>query len=69
MLRDLLRDCESAKGFLEKAGLFKDPKLLEKYAIASEVTLEVLDAFLARVFGTDRESMCDGACDLKVLCE
>lgn len=59
MLRDLLRDCESAKGFLEKAGLFKDPKLLEKYAIASEVTVEVLDSFFSHVFGTER-SVCTG---------
>ena len=69
MLRELLRGGEAARALFEKVGLFKSPEVLEKYAIASEVTLEVLDAFLARVFGTHRESMCDGACDLKVLCE
>ena len=47
MLRALLRDSEAAKALFEKVGLFKTPELLEKYLIASEVTVEVLDLFLA----------------------
>ena len=59
MLRGLLRDSDAAKELFEKVGLFKDPELLEKYVIASEVTVEVLDMFLSRVFGTERPSSGD----------
>ena len=67
MLRGLLRDSEATKVLFEKVGLFKAPELLEKYVIASEVTVEVLDVFLSRVFGTERGSI--GAVDLKPLLE
>ena len=67
MLRALLRDSEAAKALFEKVGLFKTPELLEKYLIASEVTVEVLDLFLARIFGTERASIEGGADDLKAL--
>ena len=67
MLRGLLRDSEATKALFEKVGLFKAPELLEKYVIASEVTVEVLDVFLSRVFGTERGSI--GAVDLKPLLE
>ena len=68
MLRGLLRGSEGAKALFEKIGLFKSPELLEKYVIASEVTVEVLDVFLSRVFGTER-GCGDSLCDLNVLCE
>ena len=45
MLRGLLRDSEAAKELFEKVGLFKSPELLEKYVVASEVTVEVLGMF------------------------
>ena len=69
MLRGLLRDSEAAKALFEKAGLFKSPEMLEKYVIASEVTVEVLDLFLSRVFGTERASICNSSDDLKALWE
>ena len=69
MLRGLLRDSEAAKALFEKAGLFKSPELLEKYVIASEVTVEVLDVFLARVFGTERASIGNGPSDLNAVLE
>ena len=69
MLRGLLRDSEAAKALFEKAGLFKSPEMLEKYVIASEVTMEVLDLFLSRVFGTERASICNSSDDLKALWE
>ena len=69
MLRGLLRDSEATKALLEKVGLFKSPELLEKYVIASEVTVEVLDLFLSRVFGTEREFIGNGCGDLKALWE
>ena len=67
MLRGLLRDSEAAKAFFEEFGLFKAPELLEKYVIASEVTVEVLDVFLSRVFGTERGSVAKGSGDLSAL--
>ena len=66
MLRGLLRDSESAKALLEKMDLFKAPELLEKYVVASEVTVEVLDLFFSHIFGTERASI---ASDLKGLWE
>ena len=69
MLRGLLRDSESAKGLLENAGLFKDPKLLEKYVIASQVMVEVLDSFFSHLFGTERASLGNKSGDLKTLLE
>ena len=65
----LLRDSEAVKALFEKVGLFKAPELLEKYVIASEVTVEVLDLFLSRVFGTERGSIDGNALDLKPLLE
>ena len=67
MLRGLLRDSEAAKALFEKFGLFKSPELLEKYVIASEVTVEVLDVFLSRVFGTERASIDKGSGALRGL--
>ena len=69
MLRGLLRDSEAAKALFEKVGLFKSPELLEKYVIASEVTVEVLDVFLSRVFGTERPCISNESGDLKALWE
>ena len=69
MLRGLLRDSEAAKALFEKMGLFKSPELLEKYVIASEVTVEVLDVFLSRVFGTERGCISNESGDLKALWE
>ena len=69
MLRVLLRDSEASKALFEKAGLFKDPGLLEKYVIASEVTVEVLDMLFSRVFGTERALIGQGSGDLKTLLE
>lgn len=57
MLRSLLRDSEAVKVLFEKYGLFKTPEMLEKYVIASEATVEVLDVFLAHVFGKERVSI------------
>ena len=67
MLRGLLRDSEAAKALFEEFGLFKSPELLEKYVIASEITVEVLDLFLHRVFGTERGSIDKGSGDLRGL--
>ena len=69
MLRVLLHDSEAAKAVFEKTGLFKAPEVLEKYVIASEVTVEVLDLFLSRVFGAERASIGIGSSDLKTLWE
>ena len=69
MLRVLLRDSEAVKALFEKTGLFKSPELLEKYVIASEVTVDVLDLFLSRVFGEERGSIASGSGDLKTLWE
>ena len=69
MLRGLLRDSEAAKALFEKMGLFRSPELLEKYVIASEVTIEVLDVFLSRVFGTERGCISNESGDLKALWE
>ena len=69
MLRGLLRDSEATKALFEEVGLFKAPELLEKYVIASEVTVEVLDVFLSCVFGTERGSIDRSAVDLKPLLE
>ena len=54
MLRGLLRDSEVAKELFDKFGLFKSPELLEKYVIAGEITAELLDVLLSRLFGTER---------------
>ena len=69
MLRGLLRDSEAAKALFEKFGLFKDPERLEKYVIASEVTVEVLDLFLSRLFGTEGLPVANDSGDLRALCE
>ena len=69
MLRALLRDHEAAMGVFEKVGLFKTPELLEKYVIASEVTVEVLDLFLSRVFGAERATFGNDSGDLSALWE
>ena len=47
----MLRDIEAEKALFEKLGMFKDPELLEKYVIASEVTVDAL--FFCRVFGSE----------------
>ena len=64
-----MRDSEAAKALFEKVGLFKTPELLEKYLIASEVTVEVLDLFLSRILGTERASIEGGDEDLKAILE
>ena len=69
MLRGLLRDSEATKALFEKFDLFKAPELLEKYVIASEVTVEVLDVFLSRVFGSERGALVEGSSNLKGLCD
>ena len=69
MLRALLRDHEAEMGVFEKVGLFKTPELLEKYVIASEVTVEVLDLFLSRVFGAERATFGNDSGDLSALWE
>ena len=69
MLRGLLRDSEATKALFEKFGLFKAPELLEKYVIASEAAVEVLDVFLSRVFGSERGALVEGVGDLKDLCD
>ena len=56
-------------GVFEKVGLFKTPELLEKYVIASEVTVEVLDLFLSRVFGAERANFGNDSGDLSALWE
>ena len=54
MLRRLLREDGAERAFLEKLDLFQqNPGLLEKYLIGSEVSLEVLDLFLSRLFGSE----------------
>ena len=53
MLRGLLRG-GATKALLENLGLFNDPERLEKYVVASEVTVEVLDLFFARILGTEK---------------
>ena len=69
MLRGLLRNSEAAKALFEKVGLFKTPEVLERYVIASEVTVEVLDLFLSRVLGTERAPVGDSCGDLAALWE
>ena len=69
MLRGLLRNSEAAKALFEKVGLFKTPEVLEKYVIASEVTVEVLDVFLSRLLGTERAPIGDSCGDLAALWE
>ena len=52
MFRRLLEDGGAGKEMLEKFELFRqNPGLLEKYLIASEFSLEVVDLVLSRVFG------------------
>ena len=63
MLRRLLRDSEAAKALFEKLGMFKSPELLEKYVIASEVTVDAL--FFCRVFAASR--LWEGLCGLRQL--
>ena len=54
MLRRLLREDGAERVSLEKLDLFQqNPGLLEKYLIGSEVSLEVLDLFLTRLFGSE----------------
>ena len=69
MLRALLRDSDAVTALFEKTGLFKSPELLEKYVIASEVTVDVLDLFLSRIFGAERASIDSNSGDLKTLWE
>ena len=69
MLRRLLRDSEAAKALFEKVGLFQEPEKLEKYVLASEITVEVLDLFLCRVLGMERGFITNSSGDLKNLCE
>lgn len=69
MLRGLLRDSQAVRALFEKFHLFKAPEQLEKYVIASEVTVEVLDLFVSRVFGTERSSIGCGSGDLAMLWE
>ena len=54
MLRGLLREGAAAKALFENLGLFNDPERLEKYVVASEVTVEVLNMFFARILGTEK---------------
>ena len=61
MLRGLLREGGDAKALLEKLGLFNDPERLEKYVVASEVTVEVLDLFFARILGDQKAPIDLGA--------
>ena len=49
--------------------MFKSPELLEKYVIASEVTVDVLDLFLSRIFGAERAPIDTTSGDLKTLWE
>ena len=61
MLRLLLKEGEAGKNLLEKLNLFQaEPGLLEKYIIASEVSVEMLDTFLARLFGNEKSVKVDG---------
>ena len=54
MLRRLLREDGGERVSLEKLDLFQqNPGLLEKFLIGSEVSLEVLDLFLTRLFGSE----------------
>ena len=54
MLRRLLREGGAERDFLEKLDIFQqNPGLLEKYMIGSEMSLEVLDLFLTRLFGSE----------------
>ena len=54
MLRTLLQEDGAKRAFLEKLDIFQqNPGLLEKYLIGSEVSLEVLDLFLTRLFGSE----------------
>ena len=53
-MRRLLRGDGAGGVSLEKLELFQqNPGLLEKYLIGSEVSLEVLDLFLSRLFGSE----------------
>ena len=62
MLRRLLREDGAERVSLEKLNLFQqNPGLLEKYLIGSEVSLEVLDLFLTRLFGSEGLSGVDDA--------
>ena len=54
MLRRLLRDGEDLRELPGKLSLFTDnPGLFEKYVIASEVALEVLELLFSQIFGKD----------------
>ena len=68
MLRALLRDSEAAKTLFEKAGLFRAPEQLEKYVIAGEITVEILDSFLSHILGTERASIDAGSAAVKDIC-
>ena len=58
-----MRDSEAAKALFEKLSMFKSPELLEKYVIASEVTVDAL--FFCRVFAASR--LWEGLCGLRQL--
>ena len=64
-----LRDNEEARALFEKFGLLKDPERLEKYLVAGEVIVEVLDLFLTQLFGTESGSMGDSAVNRVALLE
>ena len=68
-MRGLLHDTEAARELFDRTGLFKTPELLEKYVIASELTIGVLDVFLSHVFGTERGSIGNSSGDLRGLWE
>ena len=68
MLRGLLRDSEAAKPFLRRlvmVGLPKTPELFEKYVIAREVMVELLDVFLSRRFDKEHGFIQDNPSDWK----
>ena len=63
MRRTPVRDDAAEGAFLEKLEIFQqNPELLGKYLIGRKVTLDVLDLFLARLFGSEGLS---GVADVK----
>ena len=71
MLRRLLRDGEDLRELPGKLSLFTDnPGLSEKYVIASEVTLEVLELLFSQIFGKDSAAAASENPELaKFLCD
>ena len=67
MLNGLLRDPEATRALFDRVGLFKDPELLEKYVVASEVTMGVVDLFLSRIFGAEKAALGNVSGDLRTL--